>query len=205
MSHPRAFVRRSRFRRSLAAAALVLLCVFPDASPPAQTVTAGQPAASSQTRRRVARRRTRRRPAARRANTSAPAATQKAPGDTIIDPIDPDATPGTQPPPAAPGASFGERPKKSIVSGGVLNGKAISKPSPPYPAIARAARAQGTVTVQIVVDEEGKVISASPVSGHPLLQQAAVNAARGARFAPTFLDGKPVRVSGVITYNFVLQ
>jgi periplasmic protein TonB len=92
-----------------------------------------------------------------------------------------------------------------VVTGGVLNGKAISKPQPPYPAIARAARAQGTVTVQILVDEEGKVISANAVSGHPLLQQAAVNAARGARFAPTFLSGQPVRVSGVITYKFVLQ
>ena len=122
----------------------------------------------------------------------------------IIDNEDVEPGPDAQPqPPATPGASFGERPK--VVSGGILNGKAISKPQPAYPAIARAARAQGTVTVQILVDEEGKVISASAVSGHPLLQQAAVNAARGARFAPTFLDGQPVKVSGVITYNFVLQ
>jgi protein TonB len=94
---------------------------------------------------------------------------------------------------------------KTIISGGVLNGKAISKPQPPYPAIARAARASGTVTVQIVVDESGRVISAQAVSGHPLLQQAAVAAARGARFSPTLLSGQPVKVSGVITYNFVLQ
>jgi protein TonB len=94
---------------------------------------------------------------------------------------------------------------KTIVSGGVLNGKAISKPQPPYPPIAKAARASGTVTVQIVVDESGRVISASAVSGHPLLQQAAVGAARQARFSPTLLSGQPVKVSGVITYNFVLQ
>ena len=204
MSHPRAFVRRSRFRRSLVvAAALALLCVFPEASPLAQTGGTGKPAASSKTRKRVARRPTRRRPAtARRANTSA--TTRKAPMN-IIDPedVEPMPDPQPQPPPATPGASFGERPR--VVSGGILNGKAISKPSPPYPAIARAARAQGTVTVQILVDEEGKVISASAVSGHPLLQQAAVNAARDARFAPTLLSGRPVRVSGVITYNFVLE
>jgi protein TonB len=96
-------------------------------------------------------------------------------------------------------------PKKTIVSGGVLNGKAISKPQPPYPAIAKAARASGTVTVQIVVDESGRVVSASAVGGHPLLQQAAVQAARQARFSPTLLSGQPVKVSGVITYNFVLQ
>jgi TonB family protein len=91
------------------------------------------------------------------------------------------------------------------VQGGVLNGKAISKPQPPYPAIARAARASGTVVVQILVDESGRVISARAVSGHPLLQQAAVAAARQARFSPTLLSGQPVKVSGVITYNFVLQ
>ncbi len=95
--------------------------------------------------------------------------------------------------------------KNVIVSQGVLNGKAISKPTPAYPPIAKAARASGTVTVQIVVDEGGKVISASAVGGHPLLQQAAVSAARQARFSPTLLSGQPVKVSGVITYNFVLQ
>ncbi|MBA3712795.1 MAG: energy transducer TonB, partial [Pyrinomonadaceae bacterium] len=104
------------------------------------------------------------------------------------------------PPPPKPS------PKRTApISGGVLNGKAISKPQPVYPPIAKAARASGTVTVQIVVDETGKVISASAVGGHPLLQQAAVGAARQARFSPTLLSGQPVKVSGVITYNFVLQ
>jgi Ca-activated chloride channel family protein len=91
---------------------------------------------------------------------------------------------------------------KTVVSGGVLNGKAISKPQPAYPPIAKAARAQGTVTVQVVVDKSGQVVSAHAVSGHPLLQQAAVAAARQARFSPTLLAGQPVRVSGVVTYNF---
>jgi protein TonB len=112
---------------------------------------------------------------------------------------------GEEPPPPAP-TPKPEPPKRTTpVSGGVLNGKAISKPQPAYPPIAKAARAAGTVTVQIVVDESGKVISASAVSGHPLLQQAAVAAARQARFSPTLLSGQPVKVSGVITYNFVLQ
>lgn len=93
----------------------------------------------------------------------------------------------------------------NTISGGVLNGKVISKPQPAYPPIARAARAQGTVAVGVTVDEEGYVISARAVSGHPLLQQAAVGAARQARFAPTLLEGKPVKVMGIITYNFVLM
>jgi TonB family protein len=94
---------------------------------------------------------------------------------------------------------------KRPISGGLLQGKAISKPQPVYPPIAKAARASGTVTLQIIVDEAGQVIKATAVAGHPLLQEAAVAAARQARFSPTLLSGQPVKVSGVITYNFVLQ
>lgn len=108
------------------------------------------------------------------------------------------------PPPPKPTPTPVPKPRAPI-SGGVLNGKAISKPQPAYPAIAKAARAAGTVTVQVTVDEQGNVISARAAGGHPLLQQAAVNAARQARFSPTLLSGQPVKVSGVITYNFVLN
>ncbi len=91
------------------------------------------------------------------------------------------------------------------VSGGVLNGKATSLPKPAYPPIAKQARASGTVVVQVIVDEKGNVVSARAVSGHPLLQAASVAAARGAKFSPTKLNGKPVKVSGVITYNFAAE
>jgi TonB family protein len=91
------------------------------------------------------------------------------------------------------------------ISGGVLNGKAISLPKPAYPAIAKQAHASGTVVVQVVVDEQGNVVSARAVSGHPLLRGVSAAAAREAKFAPTKLAGKPVRVSGVITYNFVAE
>lgn len=91
------------------------------------------------------------------------------------------------------------------ISGGVLNAKATSLPKPPYPAAARAVRASGSVSVQVLVSETGEVLSASAVSGHSLLRSAAENAARQARFSPTLLAGKPVRVSGVITYDFVLD
>jgi TonB family protein len=94
---------------------------------------------------------------------------------------------------------------KQIVKGGVLNAKASHKPGPVYPPIAKAARVQGTVAVKILLDEEGRVIAAQAESGHPLLQAAAVKAAREARFAPTLLSGQAVKVVGVITYNFVLQ
>jgi protein TonB len=103
-----------------------------------------------------------------------------------------------EPPPAA----VKKAPPKTI-SGGVLNGKAISLPKPAYPAAARAVRAAGAVQVQVLIDETGRVVSASAAGGHPLLQAAAVAAARGARFSPTLLSGQPVKVSGIITYNFV--
>jgi len=96
-------------------------------------------------------------------------------------------------------------PRAAPISGGVLNGKAISLPKPAYPPIARAAHASGTVVVQVLIDENGNVVSAHAVSGHPLLQGAAVGAARQAKFSPTKLSGQPVKVTGVIQYNFVAQ
>lgn len=94
-----------------------------------------------------------------------------------------------------------------VPSGTELEAKVMHRPLPipTYPAIAKAAHAQGAVTVQIVVDEEGNVIDAKAISGHPLLRAAAVQAARQAVFSPTILSGQPVKVSGVITYNFSLN
>ena len=105
------------------------------------------------------------------------------------------------PPPEAPKPT----PPRAPISGGVLNGRAINLPKPAYPQIARAAHASGTVVVQVLIDENGSVVSARAVSGHPLLQAVAVQAARSARFSPTKLSGQPVKVTGVIHYNFVAQ
>ncbi|MFN0139643.1 MAG: TonB family protein [Pyrinomonadaceae bacterium] len=91
------------------------------------------------------------------------------------------------------------------VRGGVLNGKAVELPLPKYPAAAQAVKASGAVSVQVTVDEQGSVISASAVSGHPLLRAAAEAAAREAKFSPTTLSGVPVMVTGILVYNFVGQ
>lgn len=87
----------------------------------------------------------------------------------------------------------------------IISSKVIDKPAPPYPPIAKAANIAGPVAVQILVDEQGRVISAKATSGNPLLQSAAVQAAYKARFTPTLLGGQPVKVTGSITYNFVLH
>lgn len=89
-----------------------------------------------------------------------------------------------------------------VISSGVLNGRATALPKPDYLAIARSARATGQVGVSIMIDERGNVISARAVSGNPLLHAAAVKAARQAKFTPTKLSGKPIKVVGAIIYSF---
>lgn len=88
------------------------------------------------------------------------------------------------------------------ISKGVITGEAIYLPKPQYPATAMAVNAQGDVSVQVLIDEQGRVISAKPVSGHPLLRAAATGAARSAKFRPTLLSNQPVKVTGVIVYKF---
>jgi Ca-activated chloride channel family protein len=89
-----------------------------------------------------------------------------------------------------------------IPSAGVLNGRAANMPKPVYPSTAKAARVAGQVTVQVIIDERGRVISANVVGGNPLLHAAAIAAARQAKFTPTKLSGKPVKIAGAIVYNF---
>jgi TonB family protein len=109
-----------------------------------------------------------------------------------------------EPPPPAPTARA-PKPLLKPVSGGVLNGRAISLPVPVYPQMAKSSRASGLVVVEVVIDEAGKVISAKAVDGPTILRQAAVLAAQGARFSPTMLSGQPVKVTGQINYNFNIQ
>lgn len=92
-------------------------------------------------------------------------------------------------------------PPKSL---GVVNGIASNLIKPAYPNAARSVRAQGAVQVQVLIDEKGNVVSASAANGHPLLRAAAVQAARQSKFTPTTLSGQPVKVTGIIVYNFTL-
>ncbi len=111
-------------------------------------------------------------------------------------------TKSSQPPP--PPIIKNETRPRPPVSKGVLNGEAKSLPKPLYSAAAKAVRANGQVSVQVTIDEGGNVISAHAMNGHFLLRPEAERAARNARFSPTFLSEVPVKVTGVITYNFVL-
>lgn len=88
------------------------------------------------------------------------------------------------------------------IEGGVLNAKAVSLPKPKFPEEAKRVRASGRVTVRVVVDENGKVISAQATDGPLPLREAAEAAARQALFEPTTKDGITVKVAGTLTYDF---
>jgi protein TonB len=153
------------------------------------------------------------------AEPSTPAASERVTGKSLFEavankPAGPASPSPTQPKPAADAReekAAAEAPKpdgveaaKAPLSAGVLNGKALRLPVPAYPPAARNSGAQGKVTVEVLIDEQGKVVEARAVSGHAFLLQAAVQAARQARFTPALLSGQPVKVKGMINYVFTL-
>jgi TonB family protein len=87
---------------------------------------------------------------------------------------------------------------------GVINGRALDLPKPTYPPEAKAARITGTVVVRLMIDERGRVIRACSISGPPELQAASERAAYRARFTPTVISGVPVKITGIVTYNYKL-
>lgn len=105
--------------------------------------------------------------------------------------------------PTARGANSSGNNEVKPIKGGVLNGKAIYLHRPAYPYEAREKRASGAVSIQVLIDETGKVIFACAVSGAKELQRASEIAAYQSKFSPTQLGGQPVKVSGIITYNFI--
>jgi TonB family protein len=114
--------------------------------------------------------------------------------------------PQTSPTPTSPSTPIGtDEEAARPLEGGIVNGKAIELPAPKYPASARKDHAAGEVQVKVLIDETGKVISAEVVFGNEVFRDSAVEAAKRARFTPTLLAGVPVKVSGIIIYNFVAQ
>ncbi|HKS40819.1 MAG TPA: M56 family metallopeptidase [Blastocatellia bacterium] len=124
--------------------------------------------------------------------------------DVLVVPLEPPnrGEPQKDPPPSSSDALEGSKIVRK--SGGVLMNSATRRAEPTYPMLAKAANVSGAVTVEITINEQGVVTSARAVSGHPLLLDAAVTAARQWEFLPTTLSGEPVRVTGTITFNFTL-
>lgn len=87
--------------------------------------------------------------------------------------------------------------------GTALVGKAKSLPKPAYPAEARAIRLSGTAPVRVVINEQGDVVDTKSICRNDVLGRAAAEAAKGAKFTPTLLDGKPTKTTGIIVYSFI--
>jgi len=119
----------------------------------------------------------------------------------------PPPTPKPAPPPPLtpkPAAPTAPPPETRKVSEGVVRGNAIVKAAPLYPVSAKKMQAAGSVQVQVTISEDGHVIEATTVNGHPLLRGAAVDAARKWVFKPTMLNGIPVKVQSTLTFVFTL-
>lgn len=84
----------------------------------------------------------------------------------------------------------------------IVNGKAIKLVKPPYPEEAKERRLEGTVKVKVTINEQGNVSEAKAVCGSGILEMASEEAARLSKFSPTTRDGKAVKVTGIIVYNF---
>lgn len=88
------------------------------------------------------------------------------------------------------------------ISSGISQGMLLTPIRPIYPSIARAAGIQGTVVVEAIISTAGTIESAHVVSGPPMLQAAAVEAIRAARYRPYRLNGEPTAVQTTFTVNF---
>lgn len=88
---------------------------------------------------------------------------------------------------------------------GTLDPESAERLVPPtYSAIAKQSRIQGKVTVEVELDEEGRVVSAKATSGHPMLRQSAEDAAKRSKFKPARFNDLPIKARGQITYSFTL-
>jgi TonB family protein len=107
--------------------------------------------------------------------------------------------PGPPPPPPPPS------PPPQRIGSDVAQANLINQVAPVYPPLARAARLQGTVVMQVLIDRQGAIANVSVISGHELLVDAAVDAVKKWRYKPVLLNGQPIDVVTTITANFVMQ
>jgi TonB family protein len=128
-----------------------------------------------------------------------------APESTKPESVSPQSKPQPTPTPPAQPETTAQSEGVAPTEGGILNSKAEKLPEPKYPAEAKRTHAFGEVQVKVLIDETGKVISAEALFGPESLRQAAVDAAKLARFKPMIVDGAAVKVSGILTYDFAAQ
>jgi len=96
-------------------------------------------------------------------------------------------------------------PERVRVSSGVAAGLLVNKVPPAYPENARIARIQGSVVLRALIDKDGAVEDLTLISGHPMLEPAAIEAVRQWKYKPYLLNGQPVKVETQIVVNFQLS
>lgn len=88
----------------------------------------------------------------------------------------------------------------------ILNGRAVSLPKPAWPPIRVERGFSATVSIKVDIDETGKVVGVADMCDAPLiLSTIAAAAARKARFTPTIVQGRPIKVKGIIQYHFIRE
>lgn len=112
---------------------------------------------------------------------------------------------GVAPPPPPPPPPRPKKVEPLRVGGNVQESKILRKVIPVYPELAKRARVEFAVQLEVNVDEEGNVISVKVLKGHPLLDQAAVDAVKQWKYSPTLLNGEPVPVVATVTVEFKLS
>jgi protein TonB len=115
--------------------------------------------------------------------------------DSTVKPDDPPQAPADEPP-------TDREDREQVRLGPGIAKTAIKKSQPSYPPMAKSAGIEGDVVVEIFVNEAGNVVRARAVSGHPLLRDTSVRAAREWTFKPTVRNGEPVKAIGTLTFYF---
>ena len=94
--------------------------------------------------------------------------------------------------------------KRIMVGGDVMAAKLLQKTPPEYPPLARQARIQGSVRLDVLIGNEGEVKNVVLISGHPILVTSAMEAVRQWVYQPTLLNGQAVEVQTQVDVNFTL-
>jgi len=111
-------------------------------------------------------------------------------------------TPPVSPPPPPPPITKAEPIRQG---GNVQAANLIYQVNPAYPPLARQTRVQGVVVLEAVISREGWIESLRVITGHPLLNQAALDAVKQWKYQPTMLNGEPVEVITTVTVTFSLR
>lgn len=143
--------------------------------------------------------------------------TEEPPPPGPVGPAVPGAVPfGFGPPGAGPGVGELVRvepvppppppvPEPRRPGGNIREPKKIHDVAPVYPAFAINARKQGTVILEVVIDESGAVSRVRVLRSEPLLDDAAIEAVKRWRYTPTLLNNVPIPILMTVTVRFTLQ